>query len=457
MSPQKIAPIYNVLKLREKSVTTDKTPSRSRSPIFFSTGLLAAAILAVGLDQGALQALKLNEGDRIWRDIAVLQVAPPRAPGAFEERAARIAWSYIEANTRPETGLVDSVTGFPSTTLWDQGSYRLGLVSARRLNLIEDQAFRQRVSALLTSFESLPLFEGRLPNKVYNTQTLAMTNYKNEERADGIGWSALDVARMLASFRILERHAPEFGDRIRGIIGRWDLNAMTREGELVGASNEDGATVYPQEGRIGYEQYGARAAGTWSMDVSRAISAQRIVNWKTISGMLVPVDLRTDASHGAINPTTSEPYFLQALEFGFDSEGQRLASQIYKAQQSRFEDTGIFTMVSEDHLDQPPYFAYGAIFSNAREWAVVDELGENFPELRTVSLKATFAWEAIFGSEYATLLREDLSDNGSLETGWAAGTYERTRTVNEAYTLNTNAIVLEALHFRSFGPLWDVD
>ncbi len=443
--------------MKDQSVNAEKNPLRSQSPIFFSTGLLAAAVLAVGLDQSALHALKLNEGDRIWRDIDVLQVAAPRVPGPFEERAAKIAWSYIEANTRPETGLVDSVAGFPSTTLWDQGSYLLGLVSARRLGLIDENVFERRVNALLLSFESLPLFEGRLPNKVYNTQTLAMTNYQNDERADGIGWSALDVARMLASFRILERHAPEFGDRIRAIIGSWDLNAMTREGELVGATNEEGATVYPQEGRIGYEQYGARAAGTWSMDVSRAISAQRIVDWETISDTLVPVDLRTDASHGAINPTTSEPYFLQALEFGFDSEGHRLASQIFKAQESRFENTGILTMVSEDHLDQPPHFAYGTVFSNAFEWAVVDESGENFPELRTVSLKAAFAWEAIFGSEYASLLRGGLSDNGSVGTGWAAGTYEKTRAVNEVFTLNTNAIVLEALHFRTFGPLWEVN
>ena len=39
-----------------------------------------------------------------------------------ERRWAEAAWSYFQNNTRPETGLADSVKGYPSTTLWDTGS-----------------------------------------------------------------------------------------------------------------------------------------------------------------------------------------------------------------------------------------------------------------------------------------------------------------------------------------------
>jgi len=86
---------------------------------------------------------------------------------------------------------VNSVAWFPSTTLWDQGSYVLALVSASKLGLIDEDEFRKRADQFLKSLADLELIDDVLPNKVYNTQTLKMTDYDDSPAPDGIGWSAL--------------------------------------------------------------------------------------------------------------------------------------------------------------------------------------------------------------------------------------------------------------------------
>ncbi|MEM7440277.1 MAG: DUF3131 domain-containing protein [Pseudomonadota bacterium] len=370
---------------------------------------------------------------------------------------AKIAWVYLRDNMRQSTGLVDSVAGYPSTTMWDQGSYLLGLQSAHRLNLVESEEFHRRINLLLTSLQKIPLFDNRLPNKAYDTRTLDMTDYQNNVLDRGLGWSAIDVARMLLALRVLERHTPEYGARIRKIIARWSLNDLAQNGRMYGVDAEDGQSVHLQEGRIGYEQYSARAVALWGVDVSDAISAKTILEWRTVQGTQVAVDLRRSSSFNAITPSLSEPYMLLGLELGFSSEGHILASQVYRAQEARFGSTGIATMVSEDHVNQAPHFLYSTVYGNGEDWAVITESGEHFPELRTTSVKATVAWDALFGTPYTKQVRESIQHLGSESSGWFAGYYEDDGRPNDALTLNTNAIVLEAIHFKAFGPLWQVN
>lgn len=432
-----------------------KPSAKNRSSVVFVIGLICAALVAVSLD-GAGRLMLLGPSSNLNPE-ATATVTPigPVGLEPSDVAAAEVAWRYFAQNTRAETGLVDSVAGFPSGTLWDQGSYVLALSSARALALIDDAEFYSRTDQLLDTLGQLPLFDGKLPNKVYNTQTLQMTTYDNSVSEVGIGWSALDMGRLLASLRVLERRSPEYGDKIRTVLAGWDLNAMTFQGEMVGAAIDGETITYPQEGRVGYEQYAARAAALWGLDVIRAISAARIMDWEVVSGQGVPIDLRTSSAFRSITPTLSEPYFLQGLELGFDSETRQLAAQVYMAQEARFSQTGTPTMVSEDHVNQAPYFLYSSVHSNGEPWAVVSEDGTFHNDKRTVSLKAVFAWDALYGRDYTAKLRVDLSKLAT-DRGWVAGRYEATGEVNDALTLNTNAVVLEAIHYKKFGPLWQI-
>ena len=86
-----------------------------------------------------------------------------RAPslGAREREMARAAWSYLERNTDPATGLAPSVAGHPTTTLWDVGSQLMAVLAAEELGLVTESGARQRLGRAIASLGRLPLCEGR--------------------------------------------------------------------------------------------------------------------------------------------------------------------------------------------------------------------------------------------------------------------------------------------------------
>lgn len=381
-----------------------------------------------------------------------LPLQPGRGISAADVADARTAWAYFSQNTREETGLVDAVSGFPSGTLWDQGSYLLGLIAAQRLGIVPEAEFHARTTSFLRSINTLPLYMGILPNKVYDTRTLAMVDYQNNAAPDGVGWSALDIARLLSAFRVLEHHHPQYATSVRQVLAKWDLSRMTAQGRLMGADHQDGDMVLLQEGRLGYEQYGARAAALWGLDVLDAVSAKPILDWHNVSGVEVPIDQRSATIYKAVTPILSEPFLLQALEMGLTEEGQLLAERVYRAQESRFKRSGVATMVSEGHIDRAPHFLYTSVFSNGRSWAVVSEEGEHYPQLRSVSLKAVYGWHALYNTDYTAQLRAGLKPLAG-PNGWAAGRFEVDDAVNQVHTANTNAVTLQALHYIAFGPL----
>ena len=113
---------------------------------------------------------------------------------------ARVAWKYFQSNTQPNTGLVNAVDSYPSTTMWDTASYIGALVAVRELGVIEKSEFDRRLTALLETLNSFSLFRGELPNKVYHTATAEKADYSNKPAE--IGFSALDLGRLLIWLRI---------------------------------------------------------------------------------------------------------------------------------------------------------------------------------------------------------------------------------------------------------------
>ncbi|NRB03825.1 MAG: DUF3131 domain-containing protein [Rhodobacteraceae bacterium] len=431
-----------------------RSMARLRPSLLFSIGLLIAATTAVWLDAASAN-FQRSASDPVWTEhSSPLALKDAAALNLADQMAAREAWAYIIQNTRKETGLVDSVAGFPSTTLWDQSSYILGAISAHRLGLVSRDEFDARMSRVIAAFSEMPLFQGVLPNKAYNTLTLEMVDYTNVADKNGIGWSAIDMGRLLLALRILQGYAPDLSADIANLAKSWNINSLSHMGELQGTRVESGETYFQQEGRLGYEQYAARGIALWGVDVSLAMAPDARLAWRDVSGVSVPEDRRSHLELDAITPILSDPFILLALELGLDQKTATLASQVYRAQEARYLSTGTLTMVSEDHIDQPPHFLYSAVLGNDREWAVLTEDGQHHPYLRTVSTKAVFGWDALFGTEYTTMLRSEIETLSQSDQGWFAGRYEKTGAPNTALTLNTNGIILEALHFKKFGPLW---
>lgn len=384
-------------------------------------------------------------------------IPAPHALSAQEMQWARLAWSYFEHNTDPATGLVSAVQGFPSTSLWDSGSSLLALLAARDLDIVDEKEFDRRLDLALASLGRLPLQGGVLPNKTYDVHTLQMTDYRNQPVPQGIGWSALDLGRLAVPLNVIVWRHPKHTEAVRRLLARWDLSALVQDGQLWGLQSGDGASSQRvQEGRLGYEQYAARALGLLGLDLDVAGDPLAHLRLVDVQGVAIGVDDRDPVKHGALNVVTSEPWMLQGLELGWTRQSRELAWRVYRAQEKRFEATGTLTAVSEDHVDQAPYFVYDSVWNDGKPWAVVTSKGEAMPQLRTLSTKAAFAWHALLRTPYTQQLVGAVAGLNDPAAGWYAGLYEAGRKPNQSVNANTNAVVLESLAYMARGPLLQI-
>ncbi len=378
----------------------------------------------------------------------------PSSPLDADERLiARAAWSYFERNTDAATGLAGSVEGYPSTTMWDTGSQLMAILAAEDLGVISSDAAGLRLRRALKSLRAIPLFDRTLPNKAYDTRSLEMVGYDNRPAPNGIGWSALDVARVLVPLWIVTWRHPELTPLVRSAVSRWRLGALSDGSALVGAQRRtDGAVERYQEGRFGYEQYAAKALLPWGVPVARAIDYRAHLAFSDVLGQRIPHDDRHPRLYGGTHAAVlSEPWILDALEHGFDATTLPIARALVRVQERRFSATGKLTAISEDALDRAPWFAYSAVLNGDERWTAFAPDGTSVPQDLGFSTKAAVGWGVLFEGSYPDRLlsaARELVD----ARGLYAGRYDQDGAVNRALSLNTNALVLEALAYRAHGP-----
>lgn len=365
---------------------------------------------------------------------------------------AAIAWRYFQNNTNADTGLVNSADRYPSTTMWETGSYFVAVMSAHRLGLIERDEAVSRIGKAIDTLSTIRLFDDVLPNKAYNVRSGELVDYTNKPVERGLGWSALDIARVVGTLGLVRQNLPELAPQVAELVASWDLSRMVKDGDLIGGNMIDGKLRHDQEGRVGYAQYAAKAMMLFGYDMYRAYDAEAHLMIKTVMGHPIPVDTRL---HRNITPafTVSEPYLFDGLEFGFDARSHRFATAIYSAQEARHRETGTLTAVSESHVTGAPYFVYSSIWGGGQDWAVMSFSGERLDSKRTVATKVAFAWDALFGTDYTRTLIKAMEPLADPERGWPEGIYEVDDTTNSSKTTNTNAVVLASLAFKRHGPL----
>lgn len=390
--------------------------------------------------------------------------------GFLDERDMRIAkaaWHYFEKFTQETTGLANSVGNYPSTTMWDTAAYISGLVAAYELCLIEKPEFDRRITLLLKTMRELDLFRKELPNKVYNTKTGEKVDYTN--KPGEVGFSALDIGRLLVWLRIVKNRYPYLGNSIDAILLKWDFsNVIDEEGLLYGAyvEKETNATVYAQEGRLGYEEYAAKGFALWGF---RPVLAHRAEPFLTaeIFGVPVPYDGRDPRIFHSQNYVVTESYLQDGLELGFDlphddssppwlhTDGWRaeFADRIYKVQEERWRQTGFMTARSEHNVKGPPYFTYDTIFSDGYAWNTVTPRGDYVPDHAAVASKAALGMWALWQTDYTDVLYEAIADLYDPESGVYEGLYERGQGRVEIFTANNNGVILAALLFKVQGPI----
>jgi hypothetical protein len=423
----------------------------------FPSALLAARqhlVVILGLLTAALLVSRLETPSR---------PVPPPLPGGEipasrhgalseeESRWARAAWHYFQRNSREETGLADAVEGRPITTLWDTGSYLLAVISAYRLGVIERAEFDQRMGRALNALARIPLFQGELPNRFYHTETLGMADAEGLPSDQGVGWSAVDVARMLVPLNVIVWNYQGHAAAARAVVRRWRLDRLVREGMLTGAVvDAQGQVEYLQEGRGAYETYAAKALALMG---GGAPATGASYGYAKVQGVGVPVDQRPPEKSSARNYTVGEPYILEGLEFGRDRSGRGDAWRIFRAQENRFKATGKLTAASSGPVDEAPYFVYNTVYAGAKPWQTLTADAKDASDLRFLSAGDAVGWYVLYDAGYGRQLADKAASLFDPDRGWYGGWYEAKDRPNLTLSAATNAMVLEALHYRQIGEL----
>lgn len=370
---------------------------------------------------------------------------------------AKIAWKYFENNYQPTTGFVNAANKYESTTMWDLASSLAATMAAHQLELIDDHTFDTRITKLLASLGSMPLYRDEAPNKAYHTSKLGMVDYANQPSQFGIGYSALDLARLATWLDKLGCMYPRHAINARRVVHRWSYCRMIDGGQMYGPAynkntNEEALN---QEGRMGYEQYGARGFDAMGFDVGQSKSYKnRFASYVEVEGVRIPIDTRDPRKLGAFNYVVTESYALEAMEFGINAENAPLINAIYEVQKRRWKRTGIVTAVSEDNVDRPPYFVYNTIYAAGSPWNTITDTGKDMEPLKSTSVKAAISLAVLFPNDpYSQVLFDKISSAYDPEKGWYSGVYESTLGYNTAITANTNGIILEAMLYKLYGPL----
>ncbi|MFY7835519.1 MAG: DUF3131 domain-containing protein [Novosphingobium sp.] len=382
-----------------------------------------------------------------------------------ERRLAEAAWRYIVNNTQAETGLVNAADSYPSTTMWDTASAIGAIVSAEGLGLITREEASSRLAPILDTLARIPLFRGICPNKAYNTITAQPVTYSNQPGE--IGCSALDVGRALFWMRVVQQRHPELAGKAEAAVAHWKPGNLVRDGSLYGtAPKGEKEFEYLQEGRLGYEEYGAKAFRLWGFDAAKAARAEPY-GLISLYGVRLPYDARDPRSTGAHNYVVTESYVLDGIEYGWDEHDDtssgpfehtsgwiaRAAERIYEVQKRRFERTGILTARTEHQLAGAPYFVYDTVYSDGMPWATITDTGEVHPEASAVALKGAIGLWVLWQTDYTDRLFAAVKDAYDPAKGIYEGLLEKDGSRIAAFTANNNGIILESLLYKLEGKI----
>lgn len=382
----------------------------------------------------------------------------PTALCSKDLEMAQIAWKYFENNYNPKTGLYNAADKYPSTTMWDTGSALAATIAAHDFGFIDDKDFDERIQTMFKTLVNMELFNKEAPNKVYNTEQTEMVDYRNQPTTDGIGVSVLDLARIVSWLNTLSCMHPRYAYPAQKVIERWDMKRLLADGQMYGLYRDPVSKEIKvvQEGRLGYEQYAGKIFRSLGYD--QRISATYDNEFRaTINIYDVPVayDQRDPRDLGAYNYVVTESYVMDVVENGLDAENRPLLDNIYKVQKRRWEQTGIVTAVSEDNIDQEPYFLYNTIFTAGLPWNTTTDKGVRYDNLKTVSTKAALALAMLFPDDpYSKTLAYTVGNAYNPERGWYSGIYENGGGYNTSITANTNGIIMSLLLYKKYGEFY---
>ena len=372
---------------------------------------------------------------------------PASTDTALFQDAARTAWSQFNRLYRRSTGLAYATPGYNKLTSWDIGSVLAALFSARQLELISEQEYRQRLSRTLKTLETIPLFQKTAFHRMYLADRAQMAARTGGLSTRGYGWSATDLGRLLVWLRIIAQNEPGFAKQAERVARRLNYDRIVADGYLFGEEvTRERKTRRFQEGRIGYEQYAAQGFALWGARVENALDVRKNARPFQLLGVELLADTRS------LDRLLSEPFVLMGLELGWPADYGTLARNVLAVQEARSRETNTVTIASEDAIAlKPHYFYYYCVYCNGKAFVIdVADPGKTLTEPRWVSTKATFGWHALLPSAY-TQRAIAVVAKARTKAGWSSGVFEKSQRPTGSYDINTAAVILEAAAYAKLG------
>ncbi|MGF1876627.1 DUF3131 domain-containing protein [Photobacterium frigidiphilum] len=379
---------------------------------------------------------------------------------------ARVAWKYVENNTQLSTGLVNTIDNYPTTNMAGLADYLLALTAAREFEFITSKEHDERLSLAISFLAKMNLGPTGVPNKVYSTNTGQKVDYGNQP--GDIGWSSIDVGRLLIVLAIIKQRNPEFSEYVDKAVLRWNFcELVSQDGELYGGAINDGQIFRYKEGRLGVEEYTSYGYVDWHIVPEKSMRLDPY-DVATINGIDLLFDGRDPRHYDVLRPVYSTPYLWLGLEFNWDDIKDTssndathsnqvlsaMADSIYRVQESRWDVDRIYTARGEHVVSGDPYFVYDSIYALGTPWITVAEDGSSHDELALVSTRVAFQMWTLWKTDYTNRLLILVKELYDPERGWYEGRYELTSSYEKSITLKTNAGVLEALLYKANGKLY---
>ncbi|TNF18972.1 MAG: DUF3131 domain-containing protein [Rhodobacteraceae bacterium] len=355
---------------------------------------------------------------------------------------ARIAWSYFETWTNPETGLcpatVNSNPGalqlYESVTMWDVGSHLNALMAAVDLELISEGTFQAAARRILPNIVGRETDGRRLPSEWIRTDRFKWGNRD---------FDGCDAGRLLAALYNYEFH-PFAHDSVAELVLSWDLEQIIFAGEIHDVLDRGFRSTYLSHcahyAAIGFEAWGLQARSPY----------------RVLDGRQAADDtMRLLEAASRIGPIGTEPLLLEAMDFRMSPESALLAEVLFAAQKEAHARSGKLYCVSESPIDRSPWFVYHGLQLDAPGlvWTESVDLGSADPEAATragdtfaISCKAAYLWNTYRPSEYSDLLVNFVRERARGKQGFSSAIYQATGQPTRNYSdINTNSIILQAI------------
>lgn len=375
----------------------------------------------------------------------------PRELNYQEAIWARIAWQYFINNTQV-SGLVNSAEGHPYTSLWDNASYLLAIISAHQLGIIDDREFDARMQKALNALSILPLYQGNVPYLYYSTADLKplTTTYD-------VDYSLVDVGRLLMAFKVIVWRYPQYNALVQQTLSHWDLGALFNmekdNSSLKSRHNQSYFRPNNYRSGYGYSLYAANGLSlinTWAGIVLTNSKQQH--DFAKVNGLSIPVDgslMLQEKSYPVIN---SLPYVLSGLENGFNTETAEISWSIIQVQESLNQNSYRHSYVNMGFSNPIPRLSSKKTKSDFLSPSTDDDQPQKRVKL-SLSTQAAFGWYALFNTPWTEQVRQKASALFIPGKGWLDGVEAYSQQPSGLITATTNAVILESLVYTAQGKM----